>query len=420
MEIGGLGFIHSQYSSESKASFPGIGTSRFASLFSNLVGGRESIAAHTAEKGMTSEELEEISNFLGLIDLSQLENGHELIEKAVLQTETSKVSIIAEQLNLSKEELLQMLEGFAGKLSPNISIESLYPDELIKSNSAELKIDALIANIALLDVQEFSLVKGKESGQILKALKLFDMLTAHQDSIGSRIDLKDFLKDVQAKLEGLLKNSNGSFDKTETLQKVFTPLIDEITQIKQKKSAGTESSGDSLSKMLSRFDGGSQGHIHIQQFSKPEQLLMMNQQGKTLTADQLIQQFESILSKSSFLKTGGMQKLFIKLNPDHLGALRVELIQKDSTMIARIVTSTASAKEILDSQLNGLKQAFSSQNLQVEKIEISQQMTQQERAFNKDPQHQGKGQQQDQEDKKPQPDSKFNNSFEEALLNTEV
>jgi flagellar hook-length control protein FliK len=89
-------------------------------------------------------------------------------------------------------------------------------------------------------------------------------------------------------------------------------------------------------------------------------------------------------------------------------------------MIARIVTSTASAKEILDSQLNGLKQAFSSQNLQVEKIEISQQMTQQERAFNKDPQHQGQGQQQNQEDKNPQPDSKFNNSFEEALLNTEV
>jgi flagellar hook-length control protein FliK len=146
----------------------------------------------------------------------------------------------------------------------------------------------------------------------------------------------------------------------------------------------------------------------------------MNQQGKTLTADQLIQQFESILSKSSFLKTGGMQKLFIKLNPDHLGALRVELIQKDSTMIARIVTSTASAKEILDSQLNGLKQAFSSQNLQVEKIEISQQMTQQERTFNKDPQNQGQGQQQNQEDKNPKPESKFNNSFEEALLNTEV
>ncbi|CAM3418910.1 hypothetical protein GCM10009865_23640 [Aeromicrobium ponti] len=419
MEISGLGLIHSQYSPESKASLPGIGTSGFASLFSNLVGGGESIAAHSAEKGMTSEEVEEISHFLGLIDLSQLENGHELIEKAVLQTETSNVSIIAEQLNLSKEELLQMLERFAVKLSPNISLENLYPDEAIESNSLELKIDALIANISLLDVQEFSLIKGKESGQILKALKLFDMLTAHQDTFGSRIDLKDFLKDVQAKLEGLLKNSNGSFDKAETLQKIFTPLIDEINLLKQKKSAGTENSGDSFSKMLSRFDGGSQGHIQIQQFSKPEQLMMMNQQGKTLTADQLIKQFESILSKSSFLKTGGTQKLFIKLNPAHLGGLRIELIQKDSTMIARILTSTASAKEILDSQLNGLKQAFSSQNLQVEKIEISQQMTQ-ERAFNKDPKHQGQGQQQNQEDKNPQPDSKFNNSFEEALLNTEV
>ncbi|MBT2688560.1 flagellar hook-length control protein FliK [Bacillus sp. ISL-47] len=419
MEIGGLGIIHSQFSSGNKASFSGEKASGFASLFSTLISGGESMAANLAEEERLSEELEELSQFLGLIDLSELKNGQELIEQAALQTGTNNVSIIAEQLNLSMEELLRGLEGFAENLSPNIRLENVY-DEAIESNSAEVKIDALIANISLLDVQEFSLIKGKEVGQILKALKLFDMLTAYQDSIGSSNNLKVFLKDVQAKLEGLLKNRKGSFDKAETLQKIFTPFIDEISQHKQKNSAGLENTGDSFSKILSRFDGGLQGHIQIQQFSKPEQLLMMHQQGKAVTADQLIQQFESILSKSSFLKTGGAQKLFIKLNPAHLGALRIELIQKDSTMIARILTSTASAKEILDSQLNGLKQAFSLQNLQVEKIEISQQMTQQERAFNKDPQHQGQGQQQNQENKNPQTESKFNNSFEEALLNTEV
>nr|WP_254178379.1 flagellar hook-length control protein FliK [Cytobacillus oceanisediminis] len=133
-----------------------------------------------------------------------------------------------------------------------------------------------------------------------------------------------------------------------------------------------------------------------------------------------MQQFENILSKSSFLKTGGTQKLFIKLNPEHLGALRIELIQKDSAMIARILTSTGSAKEILDSHINGLKQAFSSQNIQIERIEISQQMTQQDRSFNRDPQQQEQRQQQNKDENDLQPESEFNSSFEEALLNTEA
>ncbi len=74
-----------------------------------------------------------------------------------------------------------------------------------------------------------------------------------------------------------------------------------------------------------------------------------------MSTDQLIQQFESILSKSQLLNTGGNQKLFIKLYPEHLGALRVELIQKESMLIAKIMTTTAIAKDILESQIQSLK-----------------------------------------------------------------
>ena len=73
--------------------------------------------------------------------------------------------------------------------------------------------------------------------------------------------------------------------------------------------------------------------------SKPYQLtLTQSQSGKQVSTDQLIQQFESILSKSQLMNVGGNQKLFIKLYPEHLGALRVELIQKDSTLIAKFMT----------------------------------------------------------------------------------
>lgn len=420
MEIGGLGFIQSQNSSGRKALLPGEGNSGFANLFSNLkesgTVGIEILAAHSSEKGIFNGELESLIQFLRIDDLSQLENGQELLEKA-LQSETNIADLIADQLNVSKEELLQMLEGFLQNFGPNIKVEDLHPNKANDSNNPEdLEIRALIANISLLNINESIFLQGEELGQTLKALKLFELLAAQQDSFGSRIDLKSFLEKFQEKLDGLLKNSAGIFDKADILQKVFTPLAEEINQLKQKKSAGTENKEDPPPG-ITRFFSSPQGHIQLQSFSKPEQLLLISREGKSVGPEQLIQQFERILSKSSFLKTGGTQKLFIKLNPDHLGALRVELIQKDSVMIARILTSTASAKELLDSQINGLKQAFSSQNLQVERIEISQQMSQQDRSFNKDPQHQEQGQQQNKEENKKQ---SFNNSFEEALLNTEV
>ena len=140
-----------------------------------------------------------------------------------------------------------------------------------------------------------------------------------------------------------------------------------------------------------------------------------------MSSDQLIQQFESILSKSQLMNAGGNQKLFIKLYPEHLGALRVELIQKESTLIAKFMTSTANAKDILESQIQSLKQAFSSQNIQIEKIEISQQLNQQERYFNRESQQQQEQRQQREQDKpKQEQDQTFTLSFEEELLNVEV
>jgi flagellar hook-length control protein FliK len=155
--------------------------------------------------------------------------------------------------------------------------------------------------------------------------------------------------------------------------------------------------------------------------SKPEQIMVMvDKGGKPVSTDQLMHQFESILSKSQFSKMGGTQKLFIKLHPENLGSLRIELTQKDSTIIAKIMTSSGAAKDAIESQLQGLKQAFSSQNIHVDRIEVTQQFTDlQERSFQRDHQ-QGQQQSHEQAQKNQSDDGEFNQSFEEALLNIEV
>ncbi|RBP95249.1 flagellar hook-length control protein FliK [Cytobacillus firmus] len=417
MQIGRLGFIQAQYSSEDKISLQDTSSTGFGSLFFALTGTAkpqaESLpAAADAEK---VEQLKELMEFLKVGEITELENGSELLEKISFQTDTDIIEVISEQLNLTQEELVQMLEGFMDQVLPGVKLEDVYSMEDLEDGN---KIQLLISAISNFDVKEGMILQGKDFSGALKALKLYDILSAKKDFLSSKMNVKEFLNHVQIKVEGLINST--SVDKGSIIQKVFTPLANELNTAKQQNNSANENLGQAAFKIINRPETALQGFVQVQSFSKPEQMALLNPQGRTVSPDQLMQQFENILSKSSFLKTGGTQKLFIKLNPDHLGALRIELIQKDSAMIARILTSTGSAKEILDSHINGLKQAFSSQNIQIERIEISQQMTQQDRSFNRDPQQQEQRQQQNKDENNMQPESEFNSSFEEALLNTEA
>ncbi|MEK3886973.1 flagellar hook-length control protein FliK [Bacillus sp. FSL K6-3431] len=87
-------------------------------------------------------------------------------------------------------------------------------------------------------------------------------------------------------------------------------------------------------------------------------------------ASELIKAFSNILAKSQLSQTPGSTRLLIKLYPEHLGALRVELLQKEGVMIARMIVSTSTAKDLLDSQLHSLKHTFNQQNIQVDKIDV--------------------------------------------------
>ena len=86
----------------------------------------------------------------------------------------------------------------------------------------------------------------------------------------------------------------------------------------------------------------------------------------------LLREMQAIFKRSNFGHTGGTNRLLIKLYPEHLGQVRIELMQTNGVMTARILASSALGKEMLDNQLHQLRSAFLQQNLQVERIDISQ------------------------------------------------
>lgn len=140
----------------------------------------------------------------------------------------------------------------------------------------------------------------------------------------------------------------------------------------------------------------------------------------------LYQEFQQILAKSTFGRSVNNSRLTIRLAPEHLGSLKIELIKQDQVMIARMITSTQQAKELLESQLSSLKQALINAHIQVEKIDIQQQFQPLERFLTQPDQQQGHSQQhsksnEENEDKEENEGSKsFLSSLEEELLNINV
>lgn len=93
---------------------------------------------------------------------------------------------------------------------------------------------------------------------------------------------------------------------------------------------------------------------------------------RSTQGEALVKEFQAIMNRSSFGHAGGATKLLIKIYPENLGTVRIELIQKDGVLTARLLSSTALGKELLDSQSQQLRQAFAQQNLTVDRLEISQ------------------------------------------------
>lgn len=113
------------------------------------------------------------------------------------------------------------------------------------------------------------------------------------------------------------------------------------------------------------------GQVHLQQVSKVEQLVVhLNKDSKTVDYQQFVKDFTNLLGKSQFIKGVGTNKLLIKLYPEHLGSLRIEILQDKGSLTARMIATSGAAKEILDSQIHQLKQAFIQQNIQVDKIDV--------------------------------------------------
>ncbi|WP_075980924.1 flagellar hook-length control protein FliK [Bacillus massilinigeriensis] len=458
MEIGALGFINSMSPITSKENSSGQASGGFVGLLNAQIQGKtgeQSQSNDSLQDMLTESDLQSLVDFINTGDILDLDNGFALLDKILSSGDKDLMEMIKDFLEISEASIQEAIQSLKNLIS-QISIPSNQPDVILpvselendekEENGIENVLNSLIAilqTISSLPAEDLKKVTSNDFSVVVKMTKLLELVSNHQDGFGNNQQMKEMLKKISEKIEIFLESQKHP-SRTEFLRKTFAPIVTEMNQRDEaKKLVSMEDNLKSeISKLLKQTDirskGTSSGNgesgmqnksellngpaFQFQQMSKVEQMtLTLEKNGKPVTTEQLIQQFESILSKSSLLKSGDTQRLLLKLNPEHLGSLRIELIQKESTLVAKIMASTGAAKEALESQINHLKQAFSSQNIQFERIEVSQSWNQNENNLNQE--HQGREQQRQeqrkQESEKNQEDG-FYQSFEDALLHAEV
>lgn len=153
---------------------------------------------------------------------------------------------------------------------------------------------------------------------------------------------------------------------------------------------------------------------------KVEGLLTELEARESSRAQLLLRELQNVLKRSNFGQLNGTNRISVKLYPEHLGQLRIELLQTNGLLTARILASNAVGKEMLENQLHQLRSAFLQQNIQVERIDIAQMLDEtnyldREHAFG-----QQFNKEQDSDNHKSDQDEEEQKSFDQYLIEVEV
>lgn len=258
-----------------------------------------------------------------------------------------------------------------------------------------------------------SLEAAKQAVQLLKSVQLIGSksdLTINQES--ALFDLKQLLMNVKENIVKIPSN-----DTTSLPQLIKQPDILNHMVVKQASHSIQQEVVTDTKEITSNIQGTTTTLVQ----TKVEAISVTLPSDKAAQSEEFIKELQKVMNRVQFGYAGGANRLVLKLFPEQLGTIRIELIQKDGMLTAKILASTALGKEMLDSNSSQLRQGFTSQNILLDRLEITQSLqesTRQEK--NHDFQHSFKQQQEQQQQEHRNEELEEQTSFQEYLEEMEV
>lgn len=334
----------------------------FGSVFNSMI---SKSSTPTAKQPEVSEP-PLVEKMAGILEEDSLESlleqlGVELDETglfALVGEESTPVAIdelmtldnLTELLGMTKAELSQIIEKLLGDTKQEITdIWSLI----------EQAPHILNEVMAAVQKPEQNNVQPKELQQMVQLLKLAQLAGSKVDTVYQQEVQLNSLKEALLALSNetqKLAGTEQSTTKTTTFQQV----------VQQGQTAQTQQTTVKV-----ETDTQTTGNIQ-QQVTQTKTVTLTLPAEKPAQSDALIKEIQNLINRSQLSGQPGNMKLFLKLFPENLGQIRIELIQKDGVMTARLLATTAMGKELLENNINQLKAGFVSQNIQMERIDVAQ------------------------------------------------
>ncbi|MFC9538346.1 flagellar hook-length control protein FliK [Lysinibacillus sp. NPDC056959] len=383
----------------------------FGSVFGKVISSSNNIQQQTQSTDtkdtsdlaavLNAESIEEVLDVLGIPHddgLLMLQIGEE--GKAVAIDEMLNLDHLMDALGIDTEQLQQLVQQLLGEDQEARDIWELLA--LVDAQAPMLQTQIVAA------IQGEGQVTPKEIAPLLQVLKLAQLvgqktdLTASQENVLTNV--KSLLTTMQTQVETLQMAQQVTTKTTVTLPlQGFQKVVQQVQVTKQTDTSANE--------MVTTNT--------VQ--TKADTFQVTLPAAKPAQSEALLKEMQAIINRAQISNAQGITRLTLKLYPENLGTIRIELVQNDGVLTARLLASTAQGRELLDSQSHQLKQAFVQQNIQVDRLDIAQSLQDADRQqrdqsfFN----NFFKQQQQDEEEQKSDDDDE-GKSFSDYLISEEV
>lgn len=319
----------------------------FGNVFGQILSSQTIQSPNVASNLDTEQDL--IQDLLSLLEVETIEEAQNLLQTDELIVDSKKLNEILDQILDKNDETEETsdLKDIWDILS--ISLEQ--PTKVVESILSSLNGQA-----------SASPVEAKQAVELLKMVQLIGNksdLTFKQES--TLFDLKQTLESLKENLATISINQEKS---TIPITKAFMQqMVMNQTVIK-----GTSSEVLTESKETTSINQGQATTVQ----TKVETVTVTLPTQKTAQSEEFLKELQKVMNRIQFGQAANANRLVIKLYPEHLGTIRIELIQKDGVLTAKMLASTALGKELLDTNSGQLRQGLANQNIQIEKLEITQ------------------------------------------------
>lgn len=330
----------------------------------------EKEAAPVSENEQVAQVVEEVKE---IAETETLEEALQVLDvehdEAVVVVQIDGEMVMIDEL-MNMDDLAALLDMTAEDLQQIIAKLTGEPVEQLDVWAVLEQAPQLLAQITAVLQGENQIVTPEEAGQLAKFLQVAQLVGQKQDTVYKQeitlTDSKQALQQFTQQLTTLSNQQNGQ----QQSQQQSQPQQTFVQVMQQVQTATTQTT-----QVTNTTEAPEQVQAPVQQVTTQPAVKTVSvalPMERSAQSEALIKEIQNHINRMQMSNNNGVIKLTMRLFPENLGQIRVEVMQQDGVMQARILATSAAGKELLDSNLSNLKTSLVAQNIQLDRIDIAQ------------------------------------------------